>query len=149
LRKSAHTLRRLAGRFLAHKAGRGLRHLVLSIFYEPFWQFSTTLAPLAFLIPVYLTWADRRFRADEMVVFLDRELNAFKASVHDSLPLELHGGPSFCGVGYTAMMRPFVNQLRSVESIVGGWVVALICRMPFYSVIGIRAFRRHRARPKT
>jgi protein-S-isoprenylcysteine O-methyltransferase Ste14 len=33
-------------------------------FYEPFWLFLRTLAPLALLIPPYLLWAERRFAAN-------------------------------------------------------------------------------------
>jgi protein-S-isoprenylcysteine O-methyltransferase Ste14 len=40
-------------------------------FYEPFWRFLRTLAPLAILIPPYLIWADRRFygSSDEYLEF--------------------------------------------------------------------------------
>ncbi len=156
-----------------------------SEFYEPFWQFLTTLAPLALLIPVYLTWADRRFGGEDdeyfefgnlvlhgwakvdrdviqrhllgwlvkafflplMVVFLDKELNAFYLALQDSASGPQHrflilyhmsytADLLFAVVGYTVMMRLFDTQLRSVEPTVGGWVVALICYMPFYSVIG-------------
>jgi protein-S-isoprenylcysteine O-methyltransferase Ste14 len=156
-----------------------------SDFYEPFWQFLTTLAPLAIFIPVYLTWADRRFSAEDdeyfefgnlvlhgwakvdrdvinrhllgwlvkafflplMIVFLDNEINAFYQALQDSATGPQHrfvilyhlsytADLLFAVVGYTVMMRLFDTQLRSVEPTVGGWVVALICYMPFYSVIG-------------
>ena len=42
----------------------------------------------------------------------------------------------FCVIGYTATSRLFDSHLRSVEPTVAGWVVALICYQPFYSVIG-------------
>ena len=39
-------------------------------FYEPYWRFLRTLAPLAVLIPPYLIWADRRFHdGDEYLEF--------------------------------------------------------------------------------
>jgi protein-S-isoprenylcysteine O-methyltransferase Ste14 len=156
-----------------------------SDFYEPFWQFLTTLAPLAILVPFYLAWADRRFSAEDdeyfefgnlvlhgwarvdrdvinrhllgwlvkafflplMVVFLDKETNAFYLALQDAATGPQHrflilyhlsytADLLFAVVGYTAMMRLFDNHLRSVEPTVGGWVVALICYMPFYSVIG-------------
>jgi protein-S-isoprenylcysteine O-methyltransferase Ste14 len=156
-----------------------------SDFYEPFWQFLTTLAPLAILVPFYLAWADRRFSAEDdeyfefgnlvlhgwarvdrdvinrhllgwlvkafflplMVVFLDKETNAFYLALQDAATGPQHrflilyhlsytADLLFAVVGYTAMMRLFDNHLRSAEPTVGGWVVALICYMPFYSVIG-------------
>lgn len=154
-------------------------------FYEPFWQFLITLAPLAFFIPVYLTWADRRFSAEDdeyfelgslvlrgwshvdrgvinrhllgwlvkafflplMVVFLDKQLHAFYQALQDSANgphhrfailyhLSYTADLLFAVVGYTLMMRLFDTHLRSVEPTIGGWVVALVCYMPFYSVIG-------------
>jgi protein-S-isoprenylcysteine O-methyltransferase Ste14 len=42
----------------------------------------------------------------------------------------------FCVVGYTATTRLFDAHIRSVQPTVAGWLVALICYQPFYSVIG-------------
>jgi protein-S-isoprenylcysteine O-methyltransferase Ste14 len=42
----------------------------------------------------------------------------------------------FCVVGYSAALRLFDSQIRSVQPTVAGWVVALMCYQPFYSVIG-------------
>jgi protein-S-isoprenylcysteine O-methyltransferase Ste14 len=42
----------------------------------------------------------------------------------------------FCVVGYATSMRLFDSQIRSVEPTVFGWLVALVCYQPFYSVIG-------------
>ena len=42
----------------------------------------------------------------------------------------------FCVIGYAATVRLFDSQIRSVEPTLLGWVVALICYQPFYSVIG-------------
>jgi protein-S-isoprenylcysteine O-methyltransferase Ste14 len=42
----------------------------------------------------------------------------------------------FCVVGYAMTMRLFDSHIRSTEPTMFGWVVALICYQPFYSVIG-------------
>jgi len=42
----------------------------------------------------------------------------------------------FCVVGYTLTLRLFDSQIRSTEPTFLGWVVALVCYQPFYSVIG-------------
>ncbi|MGC1459244.1 MAG: hypothetical protein WA825_13285 [Steroidobacteraceae bacterium] len=42
----------------------------------------------------------------------------------------------FCVIGYTASTRLLDSHMRSVEPTMLGWVVALICYQPFYSVIG-------------
>jgi hypothetical protein len=42
----------------------------------------------------------------------------------------------FCVVGYTATIRLFDTHIRSVEPTVAGWIVALICYQPFFSIIG-------------
>jgi protein-S-isoprenylcysteine O-methyltransferase Ste14 len=41
----------------------------------------------------------------------------------------------FCVIGYTAAVRLFDSQIRSVEPTVLGWIAALLCYQPFYSVI--------------
>ena len=42
----------------------------------------------------------------------------------------------FCVVGYTCTLRLFDSHIRSVEPTLLGWVAALVCYQPFYSVIG-------------
>ncbi|HEY2783066.1 MAG TPA: isoprenylcysteine carboxylmethyltransferase family protein [Steroidobacteraceae bacterium] len=42
----------------------------------------------------------------------------------------------FCVVGYTCTLRLFDSHIRSVEPTMLGWVAALVCYQPFYSVIG-------------
>jgi hypothetical protein len=42
----------------------------------------------------------------------------------------------FCVVGYTCTTRLLDSHIRSVEPTMLGWVAALICYQPFYSVIG-------------
>lgn len=156
-------------------------------FYDPYWQFLRTLAPLSALIPPYLLWADRRigephdeyyamgaliigrwrsvdgaligrhllgwvikgFFLPLMTVYLSGEVRSlhgalqavasdhgvmavYQAFYHLSYTVDL----LFCVVGYGAAIRLFDAQIRSVEPTVAGWVVALICYQPFYSVIG-------------
>jgi protein-S-isoprenylcysteine O-methyltransferase Ste14 len=42
----------------------------------------------------------------------------------------------FCVVGYAATMRLLDSHMRSVEPTMIGWVSALVCYQPFYSIIG-------------
>jgi protein-S-isoprenylcysteine O-methyltransferase Ste14 len=154
-------------------------------FYQPYWQFLRTVAPLAALVPFYLCWADTRGPegADEylamgrlalggwrtadwplirrhllgwtvkgfflplMTVYLGGELRslygAFDAAGPGLMPtyqifyhLSYAVDLLFCVVGYSATIRLFDAEIRSVEPTVAGWLVALMCYQPFYSVIG-------------
>jgi protein-S-isoprenylcysteine O-methyltransferase Ste14 len=42
----------------------------------------------------------------------------------------------FCVVGYVLTLRLFDSHIRSTDSTASGWLVALICYQPLYSVIG-------------
>jgi protein-S-isoprenylcysteine O-methyltransferase Ste14 len=42
----------------------------------------------------------------------------------------------FCVIGYVLTLRLFASQIRSTDSTVSGWLVALLCYQPFYSVVG-------------
>jgi hypothetical protein len=42
----------------------------------------------------------------------------------------------FCVVGYAVTLRIFDSHIRSTEPTAFGWVIALLCYMPFYSIIG-------------
>ncbi len=42
----------------------------------------------------------------------------------------------FCVVGYTITLRLFDSHIRSTEPTAFGWIIALLCYQPFYSVIG-------------
>ncbi|HZR35361.1 MAG TPA: isoprenylcysteine carboxylmethyltransferase family protein [Nevskia sp.] len=42
----------------------------------------------------------------------------------------------FCVVGYTITLRLFDSHIRSTEPTAFGWVIALMCYQPFYSIIG-------------
>jgi hypothetical protein len=73
------------------------------------------------------------------------DIGAFRdlASDHGLMPVYqffYHGSYAvdllFCVVGYSAAIRLFDAHIRSVEETAAGWVVALICYQPFYSVIG-------------
>jgi protein-S-isoprenylcysteine O-methyltransferase Ste14 len=156
-------------------------------FYDPYWRFLRSMAPLLLVMPFYLLWADTRLRDphDEyyafgslivgrwatadgaqirrlllgwtvkgfflplMTVYLAGEIQSLRgalgdvASNHALMPiyqvfyhLSYTVDLLFCVVGYGAAIRLFDSQIRSVEPTVAGWVVALICYQPFYSVIG-------------
>jgi protein-S-isoprenylcysteine O-methyltransferase Ste14 len=154
-------------------------------FYEPYWQFLRTLAPVAALVPFYMLWADRRSSEtrDEyyefgalalggwrtvdratigrhllgwtvkayflplMTVYLSDEIHSLYRAVEQAgsgtvsvyqvfFHLTYAVDLLYCVVGYTTTMRLLDTHIRSVEPTVGGWLVALICYQPFYSVIG-------------
>jgi protein-S-isoprenylcysteine O-methyltransferase Ste14 len=42
----------------------------------------------------------------------------------------------FCVVGYTITLRLFDSHIRSTEPTTFGWIIALMCYMPFYRTIG-------------
>ena len=94
-----------------------------------------------------LAWTIKGFFLPLMVVYLGDEMRAFHHGVeglergslstydlcyHLSYAADL----LFCVVGYSAATRLFDSQIRSVEPTVAGWLVALVCYQPFYSVIG-------------
>jgi len=153
-------------------------------FYQPYWDFLLTLAPLLLLCPLYFAWMDRRiaepgddyyhlgrvalgrerpdgarltrhllgfavkgFFLPLMTVYLHDEIAAlyriyqaapapiwksFNFFYHLSYTVDL----LFCVVGYTISLRLFDSHIRSVEPTLAGWLAALICYQPFYSVIG-------------
>ncbi len=154
-------------------------------FYNPYWHFLRSIAPVGLLVPFYFIWADSRVAEprDEFVqfgqlvcgrwrgvdpsvikrhllgwtvkafflplmsVYLSDELSHLYMAVrsygvmnvfrydswfHLSYTIDL----LFCVIGYTATTRLLDSHMRSVEPTMLGWVVALICYQPFYSVIG-------------
>jgi protein-S-isoprenylcysteine O-methyltransferase Ste14 len=154
-------------------------------FYDPYWRFLRTLAPLVLLVPLYFVWADPRtpeshdeyramgaavlggwreadrpliarhllgwavkaFFLPLMTVYLSGELDslygAFQGAAPATMPLYqvfYHLSYAvdllYCVVGYSAATRLFDTQIRSVEPTVLGWLAALICYQPFYSVVG-------------
>jgi protein-S-isoprenylcysteine O-methyltransferase Ste14 len=92
-------------------------------------------------------WTVKAYFLPLMAVYLSDELrslyNAFANFRPETMPVyevfyHLSYGVDllFCVVGYSASIRLFGSQIRSVEPTVAGWLVALICYQPFYSVIG-------------
>ena len=94
-----------------------------------------------------LGWTVKAYFLPLMAVYLNNELRSLYGAVegigpatmpvyqvfyHLSYAVDL----LFCVVGYSVSIRLFDSQIRSVEPTVGGWLVALICYQPFYSVIG-------------
>jgi isoprenylcysteine carboxyl methyltransferase (ICMT) family protein YpbQ len=94
-----------------------------------------------------LGWGVKAFFLPLMTVYLSEEVRALQEAVrylgpgtmplyqafyHLTYTVDL----MFCVVGYSVAMRLFDAQIRSVEPTAAGWVVALICYQPFYSVIG-------------
>jgi protein-S-isoprenylcysteine O-methyltransferase Ste14 len=94
-----------------------------------------------------LGWTVKAFFLPLMAVYLSAELRSLYSALqgvnphtmpiyqvfyHLSYTIDL----LFCVVGYTTTIRLFGSQIRSVEPSVAGWLVALICYQPFYSVIG-------------
>jgi hypothetical protein len=92
-------------------------------------------------------WTVKAYFLPLMAVYLGNELNSLYAALghgpggtlssygigyHLSYTVDL----LFCVVGYITTLRLFDTQIRSVEPTVAGWLVALICYQPFYSVIG-------------
>ena len=94
-----------------------------------------------------LSWGVKGFFLPLMVVYLNEEMHALfdiSASIAhgnwSSYDLFYHlsycADLLFCVVGYATSMRLLDSQIRSVEPTVFGWLVALVCYQPFYSVIG-------------
>jgi protein-S-isoprenylcysteine O-methyltransferase Ste14 len=94
-----------------------------------------------------LGWTVKAFFLPLMTVYLSQELRALFGALQS---VGLHTMPIyqvfyhlsyatdllFCVVGYSTTLRLFDSQIRSVEPSVAGWLVALICYQPFYSVVG-------------
>jgi Isoprenylcysteine carboxyl methyltransferase (ICMT) family len=96
-----------------------------------------------------LGWTIKGFFLPLMTVYLGGEIKSLTESMsnlrggHEIMPVyQVFYHVSyiidllFCVVGYSAAVRVFDAQIRSVESTVAGWLVALMCYQPFYSVIG-------------
>jgi hypothetical protein len=94
-----------------------------------------------------LGWTVKAFFLPLMTVYLGSELRSLYGALQSAAPatmpiyqvfyhLSYAVDLLYCVVGYTATLRLFDTQIRSVEPTVAGWLVALICYQPFYSVIG-------------
>jgi isoprenylcysteine carboxyl methyltransferase (ICMT) family protein YpbQ len=94
-----------------------------------------------------LGWTVKAFFLPLMAVYLSQEINflygivrtlnlyaftRYDAWYHLCFAIDL----LFCVVGYIATLRLFDSQIRSVEPTLLGWLVALVCYQPFYSVLG-------------
>jgi isoprenylcysteine carboxyl methyltransferase (ICMT) family protein YpbQ len=93
-----------------------------------------------------LGWTVKGFFLPLMTVYLNSDFNALTNSFrHDGFnafgnydfwfTLSYTIDLLFCVIGYTATLRLFDSQIRSVEPTVLGWIAALLCYQPFYSVI--------------
>ncbi len=94
-----------------------------------------------------LGWTVKAFFLPLMTVYLSEELRSSYSALQDisahTLPiyqlfyhLSYVADLLFCVVGYSTTMRLFNSEIRSVEPSAAGWLVALICYQPFYSVVG-------------
>jgi protein-S-isoprenylcysteine O-methyltransferase Ste14 len=94
-----------------------------------------------------LGWTVKAFFLPLMTVYLGNELRALYQAIATAQPatmptyqifyhLSYAVDLLFCVVGYSATIRLFDAEIRSVEPTVAGWLVALMCYQPFYSVIG-------------
>lgn len=97
----------------------------------------------------FLGWTVKAFFLPLMVVYLTDQINGtpglladvaqnglrnswFQLLLRSAYTVDL----LFCVVGYVMTVRLFDSHIRSTEPTMLGWVVALICYQPFYSVIG-------------
>ncbi len=94
-----------------------------------------------------LGWTVKAYFLPLMTVYLGNELKGLYGALEGAAPatmplyqvfyhLSYAVDLLYCVVGYSATIRLFDAQIRSVEPTVAGWLVALICYQPFYSVIG-------------
>ena len=94
-----------------------------------------------------LAWVVKAFFLPLMVVFLNHGvfsvLYTYRALSWDTIRWYQFGYELaffidllFCVVGYTFTLRVLDSHIRSTEPTAFGWIVALICYQPFYSVIG-------------
>jgi len=100
----------------------------------------------------FMGWTVKCFFLALMVVYLSGEVgslhNAYLSFLADSNPwygkswyqflydLSYMVDLLFCVVGYTITLRLFDSHIRSTEPTAFGWLIALVCYQPFYSIIG-------------
>jgi protein-S-isoprenylcysteine O-methyltransferase Ste14 len=93
-----------------------------------------------------LGWTVKAFFLPLMTVYLNNDFNALINYRREGLAfmfanfdfwftLSYTIDLLFCVIGYTAALRLFDSQIRSVEPTALGWVAALLCYQPFFSVI--------------
>jgi protein-S-isoprenylcysteine O-methyltransferase Ste14 len=94
-----------------------------------------------------LGWTVKAFFLPLMTVYLNNEFGTVTALFRTSGFATLstytcwfHVGYAidllFCVIGYATASKLFDSHIRSVEPTMTGWIVALMCYQPFYSVIG-------------
>ena len=88
----------------------------------------------AFFLPLMVVYAEQRITSTGQAL---RALSWNTWSVYTffyelSFLIDL----LYCVLGYLLTLRILDTQVRSTEPTVFGWVVALVCYQPFYSVIG-------------
>jgi isoprenylcysteine carboxyl methyltransferase (ICMT) family protein YpbQ len=95
-------------------------------------------------------WAVKGFFLPLMIVYLTQELTTthswwlrlagegrhdgmvwYDFLYHTSFLVDL----MFCIIGYSTTLRLFDSHIRSTEPTAGGWLVALVCYQPFYSIV--------------
>lgn len=94
-----------------------------------------------------LGWTVKAYFLPLMTVYLNNEFNtlaslyrtsgffafaSYDCWFHFAYAIDL----LFCVVGYATASRLFDSHIRSVDRSMTGWVVALMCYQPFYSIIG-------------
>jgi len=95
----------------------------------------------------FLGWAVKAFFLPLMVVYLrnqvDSVVNGWPADFAWNIPTyrfcfdcSFLVDLLFCVVGYTLTLRMLDTHIRSTEPTPLGWIVALVCYQPFFSVIG-------------
>ena len=101
----------------------------------------------------FLGWGVKGFFLPLMVVYLDQHLFelelSYRSLARDLMHLYKFAydltyaiDVLFCVVGYTLTIRLFDTHIRSVEPTVSGWLVALACYEPFFTlVVGPRFFQ--------
>ena len=96
-----------------------------------------------------LGWTVKAFFLPLMVVYIGQEIvavsNAFHSLSWNTLSLyhflyelAFYIDLLFCVLGYTLTLRLLDTHIRSTEPTAIGWIAALICYQPFYSLIGNR-----------
>lgn len=95
----------------------------------------------------FMGWTVKCFFLALMVVYLTGEISSLHSAYQNFLAdgnawyqflydLSYMVDLLFCVVGYTITLRLFDSHIRSTEPTAFGWVIAVMCYMPFYRTIG-------------
>jgi protein-S-isoprenylcysteine O-methyltransferase Ste14 len=126
---------------------------------DEYWQLGRLLcghwrdAESATLRRHFLGWTVKAFFLPLMAVYLNDDYAVLTRFIRGADPAALWNYNAwftlsytidllFCVIGYVISLRLFDSHMRSVEPTMTGWVAALICYQPFYSVIG-QAYLRY------